>query len=137
MVESIIVSWYGPAGSAYYLCLFVGSTLIAHLPGYLKNKDNYGYSAVGASGGVSGVLFASIIIQPLKPLCLYFVLCLPGILFGVLYLWYSHYMGKRGQDNIGHEAHMWGALGGAILIVAFRPSVFVSFLAQLKDAIPF
>ena len=105
MVESVFAIWYGPQGTIYYLLLFIGSTLIAHMPGYFKHKDNYGYSAVGASGGVSGVLFASIMIQPLEDLCLYFVLCLPGIIFGIAYLAYSWYMDKQGKDNIGHEAH--------------------------------
>ena len=134
-VEGVFVAWYGPIGSAYYLSLFVGSTLIAHLPGYLKNTDNYAYSAVGASGGVSGVLFASIMIQPLENLCLYFVLCLPSVIFGVLYLGYSQYMNRTGNDNIGHEAHIWGALGGVILIIAFRPSVVSNFIYQVTEAV--
>jgi len=136
-VEGKLVAWYGTAGMAYYLALFIGSTLIAHLPGYLKNRDNYAYSAVGASGGVSGVLFASIMIQPLEKLCLYFALCLPSVLFGVLYLGYSQYMNKKGNDNIGHEAHIWGAIGGIFLIIAFRPSILPNFIAQLRDVLPF
>ena len=116
-----------------YIALFIGSVIIAHVPTYLKEKDNYSYSSVGASGGVSGVLFASILIQPLQPLYLFAILPIPGIMFGVLYLFYTQRMAKRATDNINHEAHMFGALGGMLILVLLKPAVIPQFISQIMS----
>ena len=117
-----------------YLSMFLGSTIIAHLPGYVNHKYNYNYQAVGASGGVSGVLFAYILINPLSMLELYLFIPIPAILFGVLYIWYSFYMSKKNIDNIGHEAHIFGAIGGITIITLIKPDVLMSFFNQLANA---
>lgn len=130
-MESFFTSSFGSLGIVYYLILFVGSVIIAHLPTYFKEKDNYAYASVGASGGVSGVLFAFILLQPLEPLYLYGIIKIPGIVFGVLYLIYSNYMSKRGGDNINHDAHMFGALGGMLILVLFKPQVIPHFIEQI------
>jgi membrane associated rhomboid family serine protease len=117
-----------------YLSIFLGATIIAHLPGYVKHKLNFNYQAVGASGGVSGVLFAYILINPLSLLELYLFIPIPAILFGVLYIWYSYYMSKKNIDNIGHEAHIYGAIGGIAMIISIKPDVLISFFNQLANA---
>jgi len=117
-----------------YISMFLGSTIIAHLPGYINHKSNYNYQAVGASGGVSGVLFAYILINPLSMLELYLFIPIPAILFGVLYIWYSYYMSKKNIDNIGHEAHIFGAIGGIAIITLIKPDVLISFFNQLAKA---
>lgn len=140
ILESFFGYWFGAGmGTAYYVFLLLGSTVIAGIPSYAKHKDNYNYVAVGASGGVSGVLFATILIQPFSELSLFGIhaLSIPGIFLGVLYLVYSHYMSKRGQDNIGHDAHFWGAIGGMLLVTLFKPAVLTSFLAQVVEKLSF
>ena len=117
-----------------YLSIFLVSTIIAHLPGYVKHKSNFNYQAVGASGGVSGVLFAYILLNPLSMLELYLFIPIPAILFGVLYIWYSYYMSKKNLDNIGHEAHIYGAIGGITMIIFIKPDVIISFFNQLANA---
>lgn len=129
-LELVLSSWFGN-GIIQYLLLFIGSVIIAHIPTYLKEKDNYHYSSVGASGGVSGVLFASILIQPLQPLYLFAILPIPGIMFGILYLFYTQRMAKSSTDNINHEAHLFGAIGGMLILVAMRPSVVSDFFSQI------
>ena len=62
---------------------------------------------------------------------LYLFIPIPAIVFGILYLWYSYYMSKKNIDNIGHEAHIYGALGGMILITIIQPEIWVSFFNQL------
>jgi len=123
--------YYEEQSSVLYLFLFLGSTVVSHIPSYVKHKSNINYQAVGASGGVSGILFAYILINPLSMLELYLFIPIPAIIFGILYLWYSYYMSKKNIDNIGHEAHIYGALGGMILITIIKPGIWVSFFNQL------
>lgn len=136
-LESVFVLWFSELGMVYYLFLFLGSVVVAGIPSYVKHKDNPAYAAIGASGGVSGVLFANIILQPFNNLYLFGAIPIPGILFGVAYLWYSHHMGKKGADNIGHDAHIWGALGGMAIIIVLKPSVLVNFVNQIIEFLPF
>ncbi len=124
--------WFGNIGSFYYLFIFMGSVIIGHIPSYIKHKDYYGFSSVGASGGVSGVLFACILIDPLMELRLFFAIPINSLIFGILYLAYTYYMSKKGQDNINHDAHLWGALGGIGLLVAIKPQVINSFIQQMS-----
>ena len=114
-----------------YLGLYLGGIIFSSVPSILKNKDNEWYRSVGASGGVSAVIFASIFFGPLDTLLVYFI-PLPGIVFGILYLGYSQYMSHRGQDNINHEAHITGAIFGFLYPLLIDPSLIHLFLRQLK-----
>jgi membrane associated rhomboid family serine protease len=122
---------FGNSAGELYLILFLGSTIIAHLPAFIKFKNNFNYSAIGASGGVSGVLFAYIIINPMSMLQLYLFIPIPAIVFGLLYLCYSYYMSKKNIDNIGHDAHLYGAIGGMGILTVFKPTVWGGFLQQI------
>ena len=133
-LEYHLSSHFENSSSILFLGLFLGSTIIAHIPGYIKYKSIYSYQAVGASGGVSGVLFAYILINPLSMLELYLFIPIPAILFGVLYIWYSYYMSKKNIDNIGHEAHIFGAIGGIAIITLIKPDILISFFNQLANA---
>lgn len=130
-LEYFLNVYYEEQSLVLYLFLFLGSIVISHIPSYVKHKSNYNYEAVGASGGVSGILFAYILINPLSMLELYLLIPIPAIVFGILYLWYSYYMSKKNIDNIGHEAHIYGALGGMMLITIIKPEIWVSFFNQL------
>ena len=81
------------------------------------------YSAIGASGAVSGIIFAAIALYP-KALSVNF---LPGWLFGALYFGYSVFMMFNPQqgDNLGHAAHLGGALFGLIVVVVYAPDVVI------------
>ena len=136
-LEMVFVEWFGMVGSAFYLFLFIGSVIIAGMPSYAKHKDNAYYAAIGASGGVSGVLFANILLQPMEYLYFFGVIPIPGLLFGILYMVYSQYMSKKGTDNLGHDAHFWGAIGGMALLIAIKPAVVLGFINQIADELPF
>lgn len=124
--ENIINS---PALS-YSLLYFLGM-IIASVSSIYKHKDDVWYNSVGASGAVSAVLFAHIFFLPLKSVYFYALIPIPGILFGVLYLGYSHYMSKRGKDNINHEAHFLGAVFGFLFPIALDFQLIQYFLNQL------
>jgi membrane associated rhomboid family serine protease len=98
----------------WFLLLYMGGILFSTTTTLWKQKDNHWYNAVGASGGVSAVVFASIFFAPWHKLLLFAIIPIPGILFGAMYLFYSHYMSRRSNDNINHEAHLLGAVFGLV-----------------------
>jgi membrane associated rhomboid family serine protease len=115
----------------FYLLLYVGSIALASLSTVIRYRNDEHYSAVGASGAVSAVVFTYIFFEPLKKIYFYMVLPIPGILFGILYLIYSSYMGRRESDNINHSAHFWGAVVGFLFPILLEPSLFLTFLDKL------
>ncbi len=112
--------------------LFAGMYLLAipfsSMYSYYKHKEDFTYSAIGASGAVSAILFGSILFAPTSGICLYYAICMPAWLFGILYLVYEYYMGKRQIDNIGHDAHFYGALFGLVFVIIVHPSVITEFI---------
>src|SRR6056297_2167677 len=116
-----------------FVLLYFISMIAASITSVIKQKDNAWYHSVGASGAVSAVIFTSIFFQPLARLYLYAVIPIPGIVFGVLYLGYSHYMSKKGGDNINHDAHFIGAVVGFIFPLFLDPSLIQVFFNQLLN----
>jgi membrane associated rhomboid family serine protease len=115
----------------YYLVLYVGAVIVANIPTYLKKKNDYNYRSLGASGGVCAVLFAFVLLRPWTTIQV-IILPIPAIIYAGLFLGYSVYMGKRGGDNVNHDAHFWGALFGVVFTIAVRPGVIQIFLDQLS-----
>jgi membrane associated rhomboid family serine protease len=116
----------------YFLLLYLGGLLISAAPAFGKHKNNLYYNSVGASGAVSAILFSSIVFDPMNKIYLMFIpIGIPAILFGVLYLVYSAYMDKKGNDNIGHDAHFWGGIYGFVLTLILKPDLFNHFLYQI------
>lgn len=133
-VEHILqVNYNDSIGRLLFLLLYFVGVIVAHLPSFFKYKNMPYYNSVGASGGVSAIVFAYIAIRPLSDLCLYFIICLPSVAFGAIYLMYSYWQGKRNTDNINHDAHLWGAIFGFIFIMLVLPNAFELFLWQLKQ----
>jgi membrane associated rhomboid family serine protease len=114
-----------------YILLYTGAIIISSLTTLKKHKDNHWYNSVGASGGVSAVIFTSIFFAPWQSLLLYGVIPVPGIIFGVLYLAYSHYMSKKASDNINHDAHFIGAVFGLVFPLFLNFSLLGGFLENL------
>jgi membrane associated rhomboid family serine protease len=132
VVETYYGFYFGNKAILYYLLLYIGSTAISTLPSYGKHKDDYTYTAVGASGAVSAVVFASIIFDPLSKIYLFLIpIGIPAIIFGVLYLAYSWYMGKKNMDNVGHDVHFWGAIFGFVFTIVLKPSLLNNLFSIL------
>ena len=131
LVEQYFFQEFGSVGTYYYLFLFFGSVIFSSLLSLYKQKDNYNYNAVGASGAVSAILFTAIFFDPWSPIYFFGILPIPGILFGGLYLYYSYYMSTKKMDNIGHDAHFLGAIFGFFLPIFIRPSLFMVFIEAL------
>lgn len=115
----------------YYLVLYFSAIVLSSLSTLKKHRDNHYYNAVGASGAVSAVLFACIFFAPWQKLLIWAIIPIPGIIFGVLYLFYSHYMGRKESDNINHDAHFLGAVYGLTFPVLLEPALFYAFLNEL------
>jgi membrane associated rhomboid family serine protease len=119
------------SGPFFYLLLYVISIALSALSTITKYRNNEGYTAVGASGAVSAVIFTYIFFAPLQKIYFYMILPIPGIVFGILYLVYSSYMGRRNKDNINHAAHFWGAVVGFLFPILLEPSLIKVFLENL------
>lgn len=134
--SDVVISYfkmdYGRMAEVYFLLLYLGGTLFSTLYDYWKNQDNIYYNAVGASGAVSAVVFASIILFPTGKIFFYFIpIGIPSWLFGIFYLIYSAYMGQRVKDNVGHNAHFWGAVFGILFVMLINPDYIKLFYRQL------
>ena len=133
VVERYFTLAFGsPSGWILYVVLYVTSIAVSTAGDLVKYRDNRGYNAVGASGAVSAILFASILFEPKMGIYIFMVpIPIPGYIFAPLYLLYCWYMARRNMDNIGHTAHFWGAVYGLVFPLACRPDIFRHFLAQL------
>lgn len=113
-------------GVPKFLAIYFGSLLAGSLFGLNFHKNEPYYSAVGASGAVMGIVYSSILLNPGMNLYLFFIpIPIPAYIFGVGYLLYSMFGMKNKWGNIGHSAHIGGAIGGYILTIILYPSVFL------------
>jgi len=124
-------------GFIFFLSLYLGGMVFATLPSIIKHRDNPNYLSLGASGAVSAIVFAFIIIEPLAPLGLIIIpgLSIPGFIFGLLYLFAENYMIKKGGSNIAHDAHISGAIFGLLFIALYDYHIYINFFESINQYI--
>ena len=132
IIESFYRQFFYDTG---FVLFYLGGLIAAILPSYLKHRHDIRWASLGASGAVSAVLFAYILFQPWKLIFVFFI-PVPAIIFAILYVAYSIWSGKRGNTNINHSAHLWGAAYGVVMTILLEPKVLPHFLNQLTQ-IPF
>ena len=115
-----------------FVLFYILGLIVSILPTYLKNRSNPNYRSLGASGAVSAVLFAYVLLAPWSRI-LVFVIPMPAIVYAVLYTGYSIYMDRRGQGNVNHSAHLWGAAYGVAFTLLVEPRVLPYFLNALMN----
>ncbi|HSF56289.1 MAG TPA: rhomboid family intramembrane serine protease [Algoriphagus sp.] len=134
VVEMFLSYTFGVmVGGILFVAFYLLGIIISDIPTYLKFKKDSHYRALGASGGTAATVFASIVIMPLSDICLFGIICLPGFILGVLFLIYSYVKGQKGQDNINHDAHLYGAIFGIVFILILSPSSAGMFVEQIRD----
>ena len=118
LVEPKFNEYFGTYGKFAFLAMYLLAMIVCLLPTYFKNKHNEYYRSLGASGAVSAVIFAGLLISPLSLIGLFIIPpIIPGFIFGPIYLLLSYYLDKRQSDNVNHSAHIWGALFGVVFII--------------------
>ena len=136
-VEQYLVFHFGlTGGSILFLVTYLLIIVMGDIPTYYKNKENAYFASVGASGGVSGIIFIYILLNPWNMLGLFAIIPVPAIIFGVLYLWYSTWASKNQNGNIDHEAHFYGAIAGLLIAIVSRPAILNEFLVNLINEFP-
>ena len=128
-VEKVFSEWITPVG---YVLFYLSAIVVAILPTFLRHRHDTQYASLGASGGVSAVLFAFILFDPWSKLIIFPIpLPIPAILFAVLYVVYSIWMDRQGDMKKNHSAHLWGAAYGVLFTLIMEPRVFSHFTQTL------
>lgn len=134
VVERVFSGWLTPAG---YVLFYLSAIVASILPTWLRHRHDAGYRSLGASGGVSAVLFASIMFDPWATIFIIPIpVPIPAILFAVLYIGYSIWMDRRGGGNVNHSAHLWGAAYGVLFTMLVEPRVLGHFTRSLLGSGP-
>ena len=134
----IVEQYFGAAfgattGPVLYAVLYVTALAVSSIWDLVIFRGNPSYSAVGASGAVSAILFAAILFEPKMGIYIYLIpVPVPAYIFAPIYLIYCIVMARKNVDNIGHSAHFWGAVYGLLFPLLLRPDIFSYFLSQLQ-----
>jgi membrane associated rhomboid family serine protease len=130
-LEPFFADYIGPWG---YAAFYLSAIVIAIMPTYLRHQRDPHYRSLGASGAVSAVLFAFILLAPWSSIYVFLIpIGIPAFVFGGLYLGYTIWMDRRGGGNINHSAHLWGAVYGMLFTVMMEPRAATTFLARLTQ----
>lgn len=107
----------------FYL-IYLTSLLTGNLLSFYFHKNEPQYTAVGASGAVTGIIYAAILLNPGMKMFIYFIpVPIPSYIIGVGYLLFSIYGMKTKMGNIGHDAHFGGAVGGYVMTLILAPKI--------------
>ncbi|WP_337041897.1 rhomboid family intramembrane serine protease [Emticicia sp. 17c] len=131
-LERYFLMRLGDKGTFYYILLYLLGIIVANISDTFSKKNYSGYNALGASGGVSSVVFGYIMFNPTAKMGVFPIPpIIPAWIFGLLYLAYSRFMSEKQYDNIGHTAHFWGAIWGVIFVVLAYPPVMQEFIDKI------
>lgn len=138
-IEKVFAEVFGlEMGAVLYLLLYFTSLIMSIIPTWIKEKDNSYYRSLGASGAVSAVVFAYILVYPMNFMGLMFIpIMLPAFIFGVIYIVASAYLDKKQVGNINHSAHIAGGVYGVVFLsVSFRLiaqiNIWAHFIASIQ-----
>lgn len=132
-IEQVFGLLFGAQGPLYLIGFYLVAILLSDIPTLLKHRNDRNYNSLGASGGVSAILFAAILFRPLTPISMFFIpIGIPGFIFGALYLAYSYYEARRGMGAVNHDAHFYGALFGVLFMILVYPPVLPQFFEQVS-----
>lgn len=133
-VELFFKIRYPEMGPYIYLLFYITAIIASSIYGFFKNRNNQRYLALGASGAISAVIFASIIFNPNSKIYIFFIpLGIPAYIFGPIYLFISGFLAKKGGGGIAHDAHFFGALYGVIFTIFAFPGAISDFVQMIAN----
>ena len=131
-METLLEMYFAGNGKFYFIGLYLIGIIISSIPSQIRHRNDPAYNSLGASGGVSSVLFAFIMLLPTSTLMIFPIpVQIPAWVFGILYIIYSVYMDRRQADNVNHLAHMWGALWGVVFVILLFPDALERFVLKI------
>lgn len=128
LVNMFVLYFFGSVmeqvlGPVHFIALYFSALIFSSIPSLIMHKDNPEYATIGASGAVEAVLFSYIFVFPTEKLILILLpIPIPAWIFGLLFLVYSVYEGRRGKGNVNHGAHIAGAAWGVLYLLFFVPN---------------
>lgn len=137
-IERVFKSTLGAqTGSISYILLYISALLVSIFPTYLKHREDTSYRGLGASGAVSAVVFAYVLINPMNFMGIMFIpIWLPAFLFGFLFILISVYLDKRQAGGINHSAHVTGGIYGIVfMVVVFAALAHINLLQHFVSQI--
>ncbi len=136
-IEATFILYFGAGlGSLHFFILYFIGGIAASIWPFMRNKDNPNYMSLGASGAVSAVLFASILWLPNGGIGLFFIpISIPAWIFGILYLLFEYYMGKKGGGNVAHDAHFGGAVYGIVYVLFINFDKGIEFINYILHSV--
>ena len=139
-VNMLTLFFFGPVvervlGSQSFFLIYLGALIGGNLFALWRHRNDPNYMALGASGAVSGIIFTFCLFAPFQLLYVFFFLPLPAVVFALLYVAYSIYGMRAARDNIGHDAHLGGALIGIAIAILLHPELLGIFIGQITQAL--
>jgi membrane associated rhomboid family serine protease len=132
-MEIKMADHFGAIGKLYFVLLYLGGILFSTILSFSRHQDNSSYISVGASGAVSAIIFAGIIMMPSMKLAPFlFPFAIPGFIFGFIYITAEIIMDKIGKTNIAHDAHLFGAIFGMVFISVLDIEILKDFTHFIK-----
>ena len=136
-LNMLTLFFFGPSiegiiGHQSFFLVYLGALLGGNLLALWRHRDEPGYSVLGASGAVSGIIFSFCLFAPFSLIFVYFI-PVPAILFAVIYTGYSLYAMNARDNHISHEAHIGGAVVGLALTLFLFPSALGHFIGQITN----
>ncbi|WOK06634.1 rhomboid family intramembrane serine protease [Imperialibacter roseus] len=128
-----IIGYYSGGSSIQFIVFYLVAIGLSDVPSYFKNRNSIHYQSLGASGGVTAVVFCSILLNPLNKIYLFGLIGLPGFILGVLYLIYTINQSRQMSDNINHMAHLTGAIVGIVYSIFIHPGVVGDFFEKVAS----
>lgn len=136
-IESYILHEYGSTkGRIIFLVMYALNIILANIPTAFRHREHPGFSSIGASGAVSGIVFMFILLQPWATLTLFFIIPVPAVLVGIGYLIYSSWAANHGQGRLDHSAHFAGAIAGMLMIILLDHQIASDFIRRLIQDFP-
>ncbi|MEM9053564.1 MAG: rhomboid family intramembrane serine protease [Bacteroidota bacterium] len=128
--------WGTSTGYLNFVLLYFGGVIFATLPSMRKHGDNPGYNSLGASGAVSSIVLAAILLMPTMDIYIFFIpIGIPAFIVGAAYLAYEYYMSRHAQSRIAHDAHYVGAIFGLAFLLILKPYFGLRFLELIGSFI--